>query len=386
MVADEANNVYITSWDFSTNPMQIIKYDAAGNLQWTASSPLVNENAHGRIFYKNGFLYRTGGAWMTVTGKNIPVVYTQKYNASTGALVWATTYYHADKISQVGWDLVVDATGNVYVAASVLNKSGKNQNGNWVTLKYNSAGTQQWAVIYDGNGNDIWSGSQDAPNAITMTNDGNIVVTGTSYTTTGQFSSQDMTTIKYSPAGSQIWIISYDNPLHKNDGAFAIATDASSNVYITGTTGNYPNDSVTTIKYSATGSQVWLMNYVGHTQNIRVDNIGNVYVGAETLGFFYLIKYSQGASPIANKQINPGEEINLIALKLYPNPAINQITLRNSENKMLGSIIIYDAAGKMVYQKTIGGSQTMIDIKSFSAGIYYLKSDQLQATIKFVKQ
>ena len=129
IVADEANSVYITSWDFlDGSPMQIIKYDAAGNLQWTASSPLVVfAGAHGRIFYKNGFLYRTGGAWITVTGKNIPVVYTRKYNASTGALVWATTYYHADKISQAGWDLTADAAGNVYVAAYVLIKAGNTQ-------------------------------------------------------------------------------------------------------------------------------------------------------------------------------------------------------------------------------------------------------------------
>jgi len=40
----------------------------------------------------------------------------------------------------------------------------------------------------------------------------------------------------------------------------------------------------------------------------------------------------------------------------------------------------------MVYQKFIGGSQMDISVKSFAAGVYYLRTDQLQATLKFVKQ
>jgi len=35
--------------------------------------------------------------------------------------------------------------------------------------------------------------------------------------------------------------------------------------------------------------------------------------------------------------------------------------------------LIYDASGKMVYQKFVGNSQGIIDVKDFSAGIYFIR-------------
>jgi hypothetical protein len=98
-----------------------------------------------------------------------------------------------------------------------------------------------------------------------------------------------------------------------------------------------------------------------------------------------LIKYTATAPPIAR----PGNilpESTLSKMVLYPNPVTNHLTIRNNDNKMLGDLSIYDVSGKMIYKKYTGGSQTTIDVKNFPAGFYYIRSDQLQATIKFVKQ
>ena len=387
LAIDETNNIYITSWDMFQGggwPMKTIKYDAAGNLLWTATdNSSISGNAHGKIFYKGGFLYRTGAINMNLNARNQSVIYTIKYNASTGAQVWAKTYYHADKLSQAGWDLVVDAGGNVFVTGAVNNKAGKNENMNWVTLKYNSAGTQQWVIIYDGNGNDNSSnGFHDSPNGMTMDNDGNIIVTGTSYTTTGGFSSQDMTTIKYSPAGSQLWVKTYDGPAHGSDHGMAITSDASSNVYITG----YLD--ATTIKYNSSGTVQWMVNYTGGTmRNLLLDNSGNVYAGGSITGSSLLIKYSQSSPAAFTKMENPLiKDAGINVLKLYPNPATDQIILKNGNDKMLGTVSVYDVSGKMVYQKLIRNSQTVIDVKNFSSGVYYLRSVQSSTAIKFVKQ
>ena len=134
-------------------------------------------------------------------------------------------------------------------------KAGSKINNNWGTLKYNASGTLQWVKLYDGNAND-YDGSQpsDIPYDIAFDNSGNIIVCGTSYTTTGQFTSSDMTTIKYNPTGTQLWVKTYDDPSHSNDHAQAITSDGSSNVYITGyrnTTGNQTNSA--TIKYNSAG-------------------------------------------------------------------------------------------------------------------------------------
>jgi hypothetical protein len=80
-----------------------------------------------------------------------------------------------------------------------------------------------------------------------------------------------------------------------------------------------------------------------------------------------------------------GEIKNTQQISVYPNPAPTQITIQNNNNKMLGTVSIYDVSGKMIYKKFIGNSQTTIDVKSFSQGIYLIRLDQLQTTIKFIK-
>jgi len=98
-----------------------------------------------------------------------------------------------------------------------------------------------------------------------------------------------------------------------------------------------------------------------------------------------LIRYTALPPPIAHPT-NLTTEVAPANLILYPNPAFNQVTIRNEGNRILGTVGIYDATGRMIYRKFIANSQTTIDIKNFSSGFYYLRSDHLQATIKFIKQ
>jgi hypothetical protein len=86
-------------------------------------------------------------------------------------------------------------------------------------------------------------------------------------------------------------------------------------------------------------------------------------------------------SPIPNIEVSTKPGINI-----YPNPASSLLTIRNGMNRSLGLVSIIDVSGKIVYQKFIGNSQTVIDVKNLSAGVYYLRSDQFDAAIKFIKQ
>jgi len=83
-------------------------------------------------------------------------------------------------------------------------------------------------------------------------------------------------------------------------------------------------------------------------------------------------------------KINSATSSNKIIL--YPNPVSNQITIQNNDNKILGNLAIYDASGKMIYKKFAGNSQTTIDVKNFPPGFYYIRSEQSQVSLKFIKQ
>ena len=178
--------------------------------------------------------------------------------------------------------MVVDKAGNVYVTGYSF--SGANDN-DYVTIKYNSSGVQQWLAKYDGPGN-----GSDKPASIFVDNSGYVYVTGSSDGLTGPFIDIDVATIKYSPQGTQVWAARYAGSLGRADAGNAIKVDAGGNVYVTGyTTVRVLGQKkiYLTIKYNASGVQQWLQTLqgVGQTNGqddaaagLALDASGNVFV------------------------------------------------------------------------------------------------------------
>ena len=77
--------------------------------------------------------------------------------------------------------------------------------------------------------------------------------------------------------------------------------------------------------------------------------------------------------------------------KLFPNPAANQITLKNDYlTSSVTSIIIVDISGKIVYnseREITDNLMTTIDVSDFSNGIYLVKITTIKesTTLPFVK-
>ena len=115
--------------------------------------------------------------------------------------------------------------------------NGSGTSTDYATIKYDSAGQQQWVARYNGSGN-----SGDEAHAIALDTSGNVYVTGQSY---GAGGDTDYATIKYDSAGQEQWVIRYNGPGNPFDFAFAMAVDASANVYVTGES----DADYTTIKY-----------------------------------------------------------------------------------------------------------------------------------------
>src|SRR5205085_1047755 len=113
----------------------------------------------------------------------------------------------------------------------------------YATIKYSASGVQQWVQRYNGTGN-----STDEASSVKADASGNVYVTGWSY---GTGSGSDYATIKYNSAGVQQWLQKYNGPGNASDKASSIAVDAAGKVYITGQSdGSGTGTDFATVKYS----------------------------------------------------------------------------------------------------------------------------------------
>lgn len=300
VAVDNSGNVYVTgtSDGSGTNSAATtIKYNSAGTQQWA-----------NRFNGAGGGIDVTYAIWVDVsTGDSYVTGYTYqssaasydyitiKYNTA-GAQQWATQYNGPDSKYDEARSVVVDGSGNVYVTG--YSQTNVLTNYDYATVKYNSAGAQQWAQRYNGTGNDY-----DRANAVTLDPSGNVIVTGKSVGVSP--AAEDFVTIKYNNAGVQQWLQRYNGYSSGYDEAKAITTDATGSVYVAGysfTTG--ANNDYTIIKYDAAGVQQWITKYNGTGNNsdqaaaLSVDAIGNVYIsgmskGAGTNEDYETIKYCQ---------------------------------------------------------------------------------------------
>jgi uncharacterized delta-60 repeat protein len=287
MVVDSAGNVYVTGIGVGTSgnfDYITVKYNATGAQQWIAqyNGPGNSlDDAHSITIDTAGNVYVTG--WSYGGGTTGFDYATVKYN-SAGVQQWASRYNNTTNGTDEAWDVAVDASGNVFVTGTSDGSSGNGSAA--TTIKYNSAGAQQWAKRYDGAGNGI-----DAGYAITVA--GSFVyVTGYSFVSTGN--DFNYVTLKYDPSGTgtQVWMAGYNGPDSKSDEAHAIIVDASGNVYVTGhsQTAILTNFDYSTVKYNSSGAQQWAKRYNGtgndydRSNAIKLDMDGNVLITGKSIG------------------------------------------------------------------------------------------------------
>lgn len=64
---------------------------------------------------------------------------------------------------------------------------------------------------------------------------------------------------------------------------------------------------------------------------------------------------------------------NNFDIKAFPNPVINEVTIKSNTNGDLGKVSVFNIAGQLVYEDKVEGNTTKIDFFSFSSGIYIVK-------------
>jgi len=92
------------------------------------------------------------------------------------------------------------------------------------------------------------------------------------------------------------------------------------------------------------------------------------------LWLIYEVKIKDTTDNIANEN-----EINFAIL---PNPANTQLTIRHS--KEISSVLLYDAAGKLLKTYTVKETNPTLDISDLSNGVYFIIVDG--KSVKFIKE
>src|SRR5574341_1449759 len=242
--------------------------------------PANDNNASALAVDDSGNVYVTGISWGSGTSSDYATI---KY-APNGDTIWVRRYngpgnfYDNDYASA----LAVDASGNVYVTGGSV---GSDTSFDYATIKYSPFGDTLWVRRYNGPAN-----SDDVASALAVDASGNVYVTGLSYNGTYD----DYATIMYSPFGDTMWFGRYNGPGNGGNEAFALAVDASGNVYVTGKSwGSGTFYDYATIKYSPFGDTLWVRRYDGpgksndYATALAVDASGNLYVTGSSIGTVY---------------------------------------------------------------------------------------------------
>lgn len=279
----------------------------------------------------NGNIYATGyfessaitfGSF-TLTNEGWNDIFLVKYDAM-GNVVWARGA--GGNSDDRGISISTDANGNCYITGSFRSDTlifGS-------TTLTNAAGLPDVFVVkYDNAGNVIWArsaggNSDDIGNGITTDANGNVLITGTFVSSSITFGSitlintdsifgftWDFFAVKYDAAGNVLWAKSIGANIGDEMG-YGISTDATGNVYVTG---SFSSPSVTIgsntltsaglsdifiVKYDGAGNALWAKRTGGTSwdggTSIKTDANGNSYIA----GSFYSSAITFGSTTLTN--------------------------------------------------------------------------------------
>jgi len=382
LAVDNQHNVYVTgsatmhglvlgNIDYVT-----LKYDINGNLLWTADYDGPSQGEDDAYKLKVDGLNNvivTGYSKNSLLGTGDYA--TVKYDGN-GNQLWVMRYDGPGHGDDIAHDVAVDNFNNIYVTGE---SQGTTTGVDYATLKYNSAGIQQWVSRYNGPGN-----GEDRAYAIVVDNTDHPVITGESV---GNNTSHDYATVKYDQNGVQQWASRYNGPGNGEDRAYAIVVDNTDNVFITGESGgNNSGQDYATVKYNPAGTQQWAAIYNGPGNStdrayaIVVDNTDNVYVTGTSQHSSLLssedyltIKY---ADPVGIQVVTNEIPDRFNLYQNYPNPFNPGTVIRfDIGHESDVKITLYDILGsklkELVDKRLNGGSyEISLNAENLPSGIY----------------
>ena len=305
----------------------LAKFNSSGVRQWgTYYGGTANENGNSCAADATGNVYLTGTTQSSLSALATSGGHQSAYGGGTDAFLvkfnslgvrqWGT--YYGGGGDDGGYSCVTDATGNVYMAgftdlgtSTIIATSGSHQSSSGggadaFLVKFNSAGIRQWGTYYGGSGDEgaYPSCAIDAIGSVylagyTSSSLTAIATVGSHQTAYGGGTS-DAFLVKFNSLGVRQWGTYYGGS--GNEGGFSsCAIDATSNVYLAGTTSSSGSAIATLgshqsayaggwdaflVKFNSAGVRQWGTYYGGIGEDrgysCAVDATSNVYLAGRT--------------------------------------------------------------------------------------------------------
>ncbi len=382
IAVDRHRNVYVTGYSFngSSYDYTTLKYGPDGALLWTPGGYVNYDGPAGGDDFAVAMAVDTGnGIYVTGYSRGIGTSYdyaTIKYSGG-GAREWVARYNGPLSGDDRPAALALDSAGNVYVTGTSQD-TFYNQ---CATVAYTPAGDQKWAARYS-------SGTRNSDEAVAIAVGAgkNVYLAGNGFDSA--FAHSDFITVKYDSTGMQQWVSRYDGGSHSEDLVAGMELDQSGNAYVTGKSmGADLLYEYATVMYNPRGGSQWVGRYQGpanssvETKAVRLDHQGNVYVTGNGSGYRWkvinTIKYAPTVSSVG--KVPPATPASFQVFQNYPNPFNPQTTIRYVLAKRSHvRVSVYDLLGREIRvlldaAQESGVHTILFDAGSLSSGAYFFE-------------
>jgi type IX secretion system substrate protein/beta-propeller repeat-containing protein len=425
---DGSGNVYVTGYfndgfiSFDTIVINntggsatifLAKYDSSGNVAWAKSavgsaiSYAVKSDKFGNIYITGVFdsLTLTFNSYV-LTNSGSYDSFIAKYDSS-GNILWASRAGGTG--DDESYSVTSDLFGNAYItgyftsSSIIFNSDTLNAlgSGDFFLAKYDSSGNVLWGKRAGG-------ANQDIGQSVSTNASGDVYVTG-------YFNSQSiifgMDTlfhpafdffVKYDASGNVLMAKSFTGGIPYN-----IVLDSMDNVYMIGAmispftfdtiTLQVPlgsTDPIFIIKCDSLGHALWAKTLASggdDNSDIALGANGSIYIGGDfykvnpfiigndTLILIgeenvFVAKLSYSSSQSVSEIISIGE------YTLYPNPFLNSVSIKSSDNEQ-SQIILYDITSRKILNQSFINS-TSINTEQLAKGIYLYEVRNKNGVIK----
>lgn len=282
IVTDANDNVYVAGYAGNHHGAQdafAMKRNAVGDTLWVY---YYDAGGNREDYATDIEVDALGNTYITGRSESVSAFNFECFTAKispSGTQLWVSRYPAVSPNECYGNALTVDVNGNVYVAGYVDPASASKD---WLVIKYDPAGVQQWVDVLNGPGN-----GDDEALDITLDPNGNPTVCGYSYSANVS-GGINIFVKQYTPSGATIWTDTYTNPTFLgNDEAKGLGFSTSGDLYVGGETRNaasFNRDGIA-LKYNAAGVRQWATIYSDATTTgdeyvlgVAVDDSGNTYL------------------------------------------------------------------------------------------------------------